>query len=107
MGILKQAEGGMPVSELCREHEMSSASFYKWRAEFGGTDASLIGEMKDMAEQNWRLKKIYVEMSMQNNLLKEALGKSVRAVSQTRDGHKCSHKGGRQYRACLPHLPNQ
>ena len=50
MGILKQAEGGMPVSELCREHEMSSASFYKWRAEFGGTDASLIGEMKDMAE---------------------------------------------------------
>ena len=42
MGILKQAEGGTPVSELCREHGMSSASFYKWRAKFGGMDASLI-----------------------------------------------------------------
>ena len=55
MGILKQAEGGTPVSELCREHGMSNASFYKWRAKFGGMDASLITEMKDMAEQNRRL----------------------------------------------------
>ena len=54
---------------------MSSASFYKWRAKFGGMDASLITEMKDMAEQNRRLKKMYAEMSMQNELLKEALGK--------------------------------
>jgi putative transposase len=75
MGILKQAEGGVPVSELCREHGMSSASFYKWRAKFGGMDASLITEMKDMGEQNRRLKKMYAEMSMQNDLLKEALGK--------------------------------
>ena len=42
MAILKQAEGGVPVSELCREHGMSSASFYKWRAKFGGMDASMI-----------------------------------------------------------------
>jgi putative transposase len=54
---------------------MSSASFYKWRARFGGMDASLIREMKDLAEQNRRLKKMYAEMSMQNELLKEALGK--------------------------------
>ncbi len=51
MGILKQAESGTPVSELCREQGMSSASFYKWRAKFGGMDVSLIAEMKDMAEQ--------------------------------------------------------
>jgi len=75
MGILKQAEGGTPVSELCREHGMSNASFYKWRAKFGGMDASLITKMKDMAEQNRRLKKMYAELSMQNDLLKEALGK--------------------------------
>ncbi|MFT5065657.1 MAG: putative transposase [Reinekea sp.] len=75
MAVLKQAEGGTPVSELCREHGMSSASFYKWRAKFGGMDASLITEMKDMTEQNRRLKKMYAEMSMQNDLLKEALGK--------------------------------
>ena len=75
LAILKQAENGVPVPELCREHGMSSASFYKWRAKFGGMDASLIAEMKDMAEQNRRLKKMYAEMSMQNDLLKEALGK--------------------------------
>lgn len=75
MAVLRQAEGGVPVSELCREHGMSSASFYKWRAKFGGMDASLIAGMKDMAEQNRRLKKMYAEMSMQNELLKEALGK--------------------------------
>ena len=75
MSILKQAEGGVPVSELCREHGMSSASFYKWRAKYGGMDASLISEMKELAEQNRRLKKMYAEMSMQNDLLKEALGK--------------------------------
>jgi len=40
MGILKQAEGGVPVSELCREHGMSHACFYKWRAKFGGMDES-------------------------------------------------------------------
>ena len=62
MGILKQAEGGVPVSELRREHGMSSASFYKWQAKFGAMDASLITKMKDMAEQNRRLKKMYAEM---------------------------------------------
>jgi putative transposase len=67
-GILKQAEGGVPVSELCREHGMSSASFYKWRAKFGGMDASLVAEMKDMTEQNWRLKKMYAEMSMSETI---------------------------------------
>ena len=75
MAVLKHPEGGVPVSELCREHGMSSASFYKWRAKFGGMDASLMSEMKDMAEENRRLKRMYAEMSMQNDLLKEALGK--------------------------------
>ena len=78
MGILKQAESGVPVSELCREHGMSNASFYKWRAKFGGMDASMIEELKAMAEKNRHLKRMYALMSMQNDLLKEALGKSVR-----------------------------
>lgn len=46
MAVLKQAESGVPVSELCREHGMSSASFYKWRAKFGGMDASLVAECR-------------------------------------------------------------
>jgi len=75
MGILRQAESGVPVSELCREHGMSSASFYKWRSKYGGMDASMVTEMKAMADENRRLKRMYAEMSMQNALLKEALGK--------------------------------
>ena len=57
-GILKQAESRVPVSELCREHGMSNASFYEWRAKFSGMDESLIGEMKGLAEQNRPLKKM-------------------------------------------------
>ena len=75
MGILRQAESGVPVTELCREHGISNASFYKWRAKFGGMDASMMSDMKTMAEENRRLKRMYAEMSMQNDLLKEALGK--------------------------------
>ena len=75
MGILRQAECGVPVSELCREHGMSSASFYKWRSKYGWMDVSMVSEMKAMADENRRLKRMYAEMSMQNDLLKEALGK--------------------------------
>ncbi len=75
MGILRQAEGGVPVSELCREHGMSSASFYKWRSKYGGMDASMISQMKSIEEENRRLKRMYADLSMQNDLLKEALGK--------------------------------
>ncbi|MET3758940.1 putative transposase [Rhizobium binae] len=75
MAILRQAEGGVPVPELCREHGMSTASFYKWRAKYGGMDASMISQMKALEDENRRLKKMYAEMSMQAELLKEALGK--------------------------------
>jgi putative transposase len=72
------------VAELCRENGMSAASFYKWRATFGGMDASLSAAMKDMAEQHRRLNKMYAEMSMHNELLKEALGNVLRP-SQRRE----------------------
>ena len=75
MGILKQAESGVPISELCREHGMSNASFYKWRAKYGGMDVSMVSHLKVMEAENRRLKRMYAEMSMQNDLLKEALGK--------------------------------
>jgi putative transposase len=77
MALLKYAEGGVPVSELYRKHGMSSASIYKWRPKFGGMDASFISEMKDMAEQNRRLRKMYTETSIQNELLSDALGNSL------------------------------
>jgi len=75
LAILRQAEGGVPVAELCREHGMSTASFYKWRAKYGGMDASMVSQMKAMEDENRRLKRMYADLSMQNDLLKEALGK--------------------------------
>jgi putative transposase len=75
LAILRQAEGGVPVPELCREHGMSTASFYKWRSKYGGMDASMISQMKALEDENRRLKKMYAEMSMQAELLKEALRK--------------------------------
>ena len=75
LSILHQAEGGVAVADLCREHGMSNASFYKWRAKFGRMDASMITQMKTIEDENRRLKKMFAELSMQNELLKEALGK--------------------------------
>jgi len=75
MGILKQADGGVPVAELCREHGMSSASFYKWRSKYGGMDASMMSQMKSLDDENRRLKKVFAELSMQKEVLKEAQGK--------------------------------
>lgn len=73
MAILKQAENGVPVPELCREHGMSNASFYKWRAKFGGMDTSMIKRMKELEEENRRLKKMYAEERLKAELRKEAL----------------------------------
>ena len=75
LGILKQGEGGLPVPELCRQHGMSDASFYKWRAKYGGMDASMISEKKALEDENRRLKRMFADLAMQNELLKEALGK--------------------------------
>ena len=75
LAILKQGEGGVPVADLCREHGISNATFYNWRSKYGGMDAAMLSEMKAMAEETRRLKKMYAEMAMQNELLKDALGK--------------------------------
>lgn len=75
MAILKQAEAGTPVPELCREHGMSSATFYKWRAKYGGMDASLMARLKELEDENRRLKKMYAEERLKSELRKEALEK--------------------------------
>lgn len=75
MAILKQAENGVPVPELCREHGMSSATFYKWRAKFGGLDASMMARLKELEDENRRLKKMYTEERIKSDLRQEALEK--------------------------------
>lgn len=75
MAILKQAEAGTPVPELCREHGMSSATFYKWRAKYGGMDASLMARLKELEDENRRLKKMYAEERLKAEIVQEALTK--------------------------------
>ncbi len=61
MTVLKQAKAGTAIPELCREYGMSAVSFYKWRSKYGGMDDSLMARMKELEEENCRLKKVYVE----------------------------------------------
>ena len=75
VAILKQAEAGSPVPELCREHGISSATFYKWRAKFGGMDASLMARLKELEEENRRLEKMYAEERLKAEIVQEALQK--------------------------------
>ena len=77
LSILKQAESGVPVPELCREHGMSSATFYKWRAKYGGMDASLMARMKELERENKQLKRMYAEVQMKNEVVLEALAKKL------------------------------
>jgi len=75
LAILKQAEAGVAVPDLCREHGISSATFYKWRAKFGGMDASLMARLKELEEENRRLKKMYAEERLKAEIVQEALAK--------------------------------
>lgn len=75
IAVLKQAEGGSPVPDLCRQHGISSATFYKWRSKFGGMDVSMMSQLKELQDENRLLKKMYADAQLSADLLKEALAK--------------------------------
>ena len=75
MAILKQAEAGTPAPELCREHGISSATFYKWRTKFGGKDASLLSRLRELEDENRRLKKMYADERLKAEIIQEAMAK--------------------------------
>ena len=75
INILNQAEAGTPVAQLCREHGMSDAAFYKWRAKFGGMDVPMMARLKELEEENRRLKKMYAEERLKAEVLNEAITK--------------------------------
>jgi len=75
ISILKQGESGIAAPELCRTHGISSATFYKWRAKFGGMDASMMSRLKALEDENRRLKKMYAEERLKAEIVQEALQK--------------------------------
>ena len=75
IAVLRQAEGGVPIPDLCREHGISTATFYKWRAKYGGMDVSMMSRMKELEDENRRLKKMYLEEKLKAEIVAEALEK--------------------------------
>ena len=75
IAVLKRAEGGESVPELCREVGVSTATFYKWRAKFGGMDVSMMARMKELEDENRRLKKMYMDEKLKAEIVAEALAK--------------------------------
>ena len=73
MAMIKQNEAGVSVPDLCREHGMSSAQFYKWRGKFGGMDASMMKRLKELEDENKRLKKMYAEERIKADIRQEII----------------------------------
>ena len=75
MDALKRVDTGLAVPEVCRELGISTATFYKWRAKYGGMDTSMMARMKELEAENARLKKMYIEEKLKAEILNEALTK--------------------------------
>jgi putative transposase len=75
--ILKEAEAGVPVADLCREHGFGKSTFYKWKAKYGGMDASALRRLKELEEENQRLKRMYAELSLDHQILKDIVEKKL------------------------------
>ena len=75
MAVLKRAEGGEVVPALCRETGVSTVTFYKWRAKFGGMDVSMMARLKELEDENRRLKKMYMDEKLKAEVVAEAIAK--------------------------------
>jgi len=77
VGILKEADGGITVRDLCRKHQISDATYYKWKSKYGGLDASDVKRMRELETENSQLKRMYAELSLENLALKDLISKKL------------------------------
>jgi putative transposase len=75
VSILKKQEAGVKVSDICREHSISDATFYNWKAKYGGMSTSELKRVKELEAENARLKKMYAELSLVHHALKDVMEK--------------------------------
>ena len=75
LAALKQAESGLPVNDVCRQIGVSPATFYKWRAKYGGLDASELSRMRELEEENAKLKQMYAELSLRARAMEVVIAK--------------------------------
>ena len=77
VAILKEADAGVPVNEIWRQHGISSATYYKWKAKYGGLDVSELKHTKELETENSKLKRMFAELSMENHALKDLIQKKL------------------------------
>jgi len=75
ISILKEGEAGVPTAELCRKHGVSTASYYKWRSRYGGMEVSEAKKLRDLADENRRLKALVADLTLDNQMLKAVSAK--------------------------------
>jgi putative transposase len=77
IGILKQQEAGMKTGDICREHGISQATFYNWKSKYGGMEVSDVKRLRDLEQENSRLKRMYAELSLDHQILKDIIEKKL------------------------------
>ncbi len=77
VSILKEADAGMKVSEICRKHGISDATYYKWKSKYGGLEPSELKRMKDLERENSKLKQLYAETALENRALKDLIHRKL------------------------------
>lgn len=75
--VLKEAEAGVPIADLCRQYGFSKSSFYQWKAKYGGMDISSLRRLKELEEENRKLKQMYAELSLDHRILKDIVEKKL------------------------------
>jgi putative transposase len=73
VSILKEADAGMPVNEVWRKHGISSATFYKWKAKYGGLEAADLKRMRELEAENAKLKRMYANLALENQAMKDVI----------------------------------
>jgi putative transposase len=73
VSILKEADAGMPVNEVWRKHGISSATFYKWKAKYGGLEAADLKRMRELEAENAKLKRMYANLALENQAMKDII----------------------------------
>jgi putative transposase len=77
VGILKEAEGGMPVADLLRKHGISKATFFKWRSKYGGASVSDVKRLRELEAENAQLKRMYADLALENAAIKDVLHRKL------------------------------
>lgn len=77
VSILEEADAGRPVNEIWRSYGISSATYYKWKAKYGGLEASAIKRLKELEHENSKLKRLYADMALENAALKDVIAKKL------------------------------